>query len=174
VPATEFPAGSFTAIVAPLTASLNPAVTVELTATFVAPVAGVCEIIVGRAAVVKVHVTGVIIPPPVTAFAPDTVTVYVVPGASAALGVNVAIVPPPVSATLPETELPATTWTTVEPFVTARSNVTETVVPSETPVAPDAGVRAMTTGGDAIVVNDHETRFITAPAAFVAPVAVTM
>ena len=96
-------------------------------------------------------------------------------GASAALGVNVASVPAAFNATLPATVvLPVTTCTTVVPLVTARSNVTETVVASATPVAPVAGVRAVTAGGGATVVNDHDSGVIDAPAAFVAPDTVTV
>ena len=60
----------------------------------------------------------------------------------------------------------------VEPLVTARSNVTETFVPIATPVAFVAGDCVVTDGATA-VVNDHDSGFIDAPAALVAPDAVT-
>jgi hypothetical protein len=95
-------------------------------------------------------------------------------GASAALGVNVATVPAAFSATVPDTGvLPATTWNVVDPPTTARSKPAETVVPSATPVAPGAGDSEVTDGALA-VVNDHDTGLIEAPAAFVAPAAVTV
>jgi hypothetical protein len=95
-------------------------------------------------------------------------------GASAAPGVNVATVPAAFSATLPETGvLPATTWNVAELLTTARSKPAEIVVPSATPVAPGAGDCAVTEG-DGMVVNAHETRVIVAPAALVAPDAVTV
>jgi hypothetical protein len=173
VPATV-PPGFVTTNVVPVTAWLKPTETVVLTAMPFAPEAGLCDVTVGAAAVVKVHVTGVMAALP-DAVAPDTVTVYVVPGASAAPGVNVASVPGPLSATVPVTDvLPATTEITVEPFATARSKPTVTVEPSATLVAPVAGVWVVADGAGASVVNDHDTTFIVAPAAFVAPDAVTV
>jgi hypothetical protein len=74
-PATALAAGSVTTIVWPVTASLNAREMVEFTATFVAPDAGVTDVTVGRAAVVKVHETVDMTAPPLDAFAPDTVTV---------------------------------------------------------------------------------------------------
>ena len=96
-------------------------------------------------------------------------------GASGALGVNVATSPVALNARLPATGLPpARTWNVVEPLATARSKPADTVVPSATPDAPAAGVRDVTTGVGAIVVNDHDTGVIDAPAALVAPDAVTV
>ena len=74
VPVTATPPGPVTANVVPVTAWLKPTVTVALTETFTAFVAGDCEVTVGRAAVVKFHETGVMAGLP-TAAAPDTVTV---------------------------------------------------------------------------------------------------
>jgi hypothetical protein len=89
--------------------------------------------------------------------------------------VNVAVVRAEFSAKVPDTGvLPATTWKVVEPLSTARSKPTDTVVPSATPVATDAGVRDVTAGDGAIVVNDHDTSVIDAPAALVAPETVTV
>jgi hypothetical protein len=88
--------------------------------------------------------------------------------------VNVATVPAAFRATVPDTGvLPATTWNVVDPPTTARSNPAETVVPSGTPVPPGAGDSDVTDGAPA-VVNDHDTGLIDAPAAFVAPAAVTV
>jgi hypothetical protein len=95
-------------------------------------------------------------------------------GASIALGVNVATVPVASSARLPVTAvLPATTWSVVEPLTTARSNPTDTVVPSAIPVALGGGDCDATDGATA-VVNDHVTGVIDAPAGFVAPEPVTV
>jgi hypothetical protein len=95
--------------------------------------------------------------------------------ASGALGVKVAVVPAAFSTRVPGTGvLPARTWKVVDPTSTARSKPTDTVEPRATPVAPDAGVRVVTAGVGAFVVNDHETGIINAPAALVAPDAVTV
>ena len=103
------------------------------------------DVTVGPAAVVNVHVTGVIaaLPP---AVAPDTVTVYVVAGASAALGVNVAMVAAAAQASVARapSRLPAS-WMVVEPLDDRRSNVTETFVPIATPVAFAAGAASSPT-----------------------------
>jgi hypothetical protein len=75
-PATALPAGSVTPPVSPVvTDSLNVTEMLEVTATFVAPEAGVTDVTVGRAAVVKVHVTGAIITLLLDDLAPETVTV---------------------------------------------------------------------------------------------------
>jgi hypothetical protein len=172
-PAT-LPPGPVTTIVAPVTAWLKPTATVAFIATLTAPEAGVCEVTVGAAAVVKLHETGAM-PALPDAVEPDTVAVYVVFGASGAFGVNVAVVLAAFSVRVPGTGvLPATTWKVVEPLSTARSKPTDTVVPSATPVAPDAGARDVTAGDGAIVVNAHDTSVIDAPAALVAPETVTV
>jgi hypothetical protein len=97
-----------------------------------------------------------------------------VPAASAALGSKVATVEKLLSAVLPETGPPApTTWIVVVPLTTVRSNVTEMFVPTDTPVAFAAGVRAVT-DGPTTVENDHDSGVIDAPAALVAPDATTV
>jgi hypothetical protein len=63
-----------TTIVAPVTAWLKPTATVAFKATFTAPEAGVCEVTVGGAAVVKLHETGAMAALP-EAVEPDTVAV---------------------------------------------------------------------------------------------------
>ena len=97
-----------------------------------------------------------------------------VPAASGALGSNVATVEKLLSAVLPETGPPGPTiWNVVVPLDTDRSNVTETFVPTDTPVALAAGVRAVTEG-PTTVENDHDSGVIDAPAALVAPDATTV
>jgi hypothetical protein len=172
VPATALPAGSVTTTVCPVTASLYTIETAEFTAAPVAPDAGVTDVTVGRAAVVKDHVAGDITAPPLVAVAPDTVTEYVVAGVSVALGVNVAMVPPPLRISDPEIAPAPVSWMAVVPLTTGRSNVTETVAPRATPVALAAGVRAVIDGATT-VEKDHVTGVIVAPAAFVAPDAMT-
>jgi hypothetical protein len=152
-PATAVPAGSVTVIETPVTAWLKPTETVLPTAgTPVASAAGDCDTTVGRAAVVNDHDTGFVIAAPPSETAPDTVAVYVVEGASAALGVNVAIVPAAFSDTVPATELP---WVSarlicVDPGVTARSNPATTAAPSATSFAPAAGVSDPTLGASVV------------------------
>jgi hypothetical protein len=172
-PATTADDGSVTTMVWPVTGWLNPTATAVLTSTAVAPEAGDCDVIVGRAAVVKLHVTGAMKAPPDDAL-PDTVTEYVVAGKSAEVGVNVAATPSPLRLTLPATALPApsTSWKVVVPVATARSKPATSVVASATPVAPGAGVFEITAGG-AVVVNDHVVASTCAPAALVAPETVT-
>jgi hypothetical protein len=73
-PDTAAPPGSVTASVAPVTAWSNPTDTAVLTETFIAPGAGDWEVTAGAAALVKVHETGAMTPPP-DEVAPETVTV---------------------------------------------------------------------------------------------------
>jgi hypothetical protein len=95
-------------------------------------------------------------------------------GASDAVGVNVATVAPAFNATVPGTEVaPAATWMLVEPAFTARSKPADTVVFSATFVALVPGVRVVTAGAGWVVVNDHDSGVIEAPAEFVAPETVT-
>ena len=74
-PETELPDGVLTETTAPLTAWSNPAMTLVFVRTATAPGAGVWVMSVGAAAVVKVHVSGAMIPPLLDDRAPDTVTV---------------------------------------------------------------------------------------------------
>jgi hypothetical protein len=156
-PAITFEAESVTTTVAPVTDSLNPMTTVVPRAMSAAFGPGVRVAIVGRAAVVNVRVAGVITAPP-SEVAPETVTEYVVFGARAASGVNVAVVAAASSASDPETELPPSSTTAIEgdPGATGRLKPTPIDVPSGTPVAFGAGVRDVTDGG-AVVVNDQES-----------------
>jgi hypothetical protein len=144
-------------------ARLNVTETVVPVETPVAPAAGDWLTITGGAAVVKVHVA--VLPkatPLVSVTVPATVTVYVVPAASADEGVSVAVAP--------ETPIDAVTFddapaarnvkveeVKVELFI-ARLKVTETLVPVETPVAPAAGDWLTITGAVA-VVGVHVPRF---------------
>jgi len=74
------------------TASLNVALAADDTATPVAPDAGVCELTAGcNGSVVNDQLTDPFMGSPVVSLAPLTVTVYVVPYASAAVGVNVSV-----------------------------------------------------------------------------------
>jgi hypothetical protein len=74
--------------------TLNVAVTVELSATAVAPFSGTVETTVGAAAVVKVHTKFAAKGAPVGSFAPVViVAVNRAPLARIAVGVNVAVVP---------------------------------------------------------------------------------
>ena len=106
-------------------------------------------------AVVKVQVA--VLPsalPMVSVTVPATVTVYVVPAANADDGVSVAVAP--------ETLIDAATFddapdalsvnveeVNVELFI-ERLKVTETLVPVETPVAPDAGDWLRIPGGPVV------------------------
>jgi hypothetical protein len=173
-PPTGLPPASVTVNVVPVTAWLKPSATVAFWATFAAFVAGVCDVTVGRAAVVKFHDTGVIGVLP-GAVAPETVTEYVVDGARSASGVKVAVVAGPLSVTVPVTGVPpVATWMLVVPATTARSKPAETVVASETFVAFEAGVRVETLGEVVVVVNDHVTGTIVPPAALFPPATVTL
>ena len=81
-------------IVAGFIASLNVAEIGVLTATAVAPLAGIVETTVGGAAVVKVHTKLAASAAPVGSLAPVViVAVYKVPVARRADGVNVAVLP---------------------------------------------------------------------------------
>jgi hypothetical protein len=81
-------------IVAGSMASLNMAEIAVLTATAVAPLAGIVETTVGGTAVVKVHTKLAASAAPVGSLAPVViVAVYDVPVARMAVGVNVAVVP---------------------------------------------------------------------------------
>jgi hypothetical protein len=174
VPVTTAPPGPVTANVVPVTAWLKPSATVAFWATLTAFEAGVCEVTVGGAAVVKFHETGVIGALP-TAVAPDTVIVYVVDGVSATSGSKVAVVAAPFRVVVPDTGVPpAANCMTVDPATTARSKPADTVVPSATPVAFEAGVRVVTDGDVVVVVNDHNTGTIVPPAVVAPPETVTL
>jgi hypothetical protein len=81
-------------IVAGSMASLNMAEIAVLTATAVAPLAGIVETTVGGTAVVKFHTKLAASAAPVGSLAPVViVAVYEVPVARMAVGVNVAVVP---------------------------------------------------------------------------------
>jgi hypothetical protein len=81
-------------IVVGFMASLNVAETVVLTATAVAPLAGIVETTVGETAVVKVHAKLAANAAPAKFLAPVViVAVYKVPVARSTDGVNVATVP---------------------------------------------------------------------------------
>ena len=81
-------------IVAEFMASLNVAETIVFTGTAVAPLAGIVEITVGGAAVVKVHTKFAASGAPVGSFAPVAiVAVNKVLLARTVVGVNVAVVP---------------------------------------------------------------------------------
>ena len=89
------------------------------------------------------------------------VAVYVVPAASAAVGVSVAVVVAASYETLAATAPPGPAsvndvLVSVAGFI-ARENVADTAVPVDTPVAPSAGLFAVTVGAGVCVVNDHET-----------------
>jgi hypothetical protein len=75
-------------------ASLNVAEIAVLTATAVAPLAGIVEMTVGGGVVVKVHTKFAANAAPVGSFAPVVIeAVYEAPVARAADGVNTAVVP---------------------------------------------------------------------------------
>jgi hypothetical protein len=81
-------------IVAGSMASLNVAEIAVLTATAVAPLAGIVETTVGGTSVVKVHTKLAASAAPVGSFAPAViVAVYKVPVARSADGVSVAVFP---------------------------------------------------------------------------------
>jgi len=81
-------------IVAGFIGSLNVAEIAALTATAVAPLAGIVEVTVGGTAVVKVHTKLAASAAPVGSFAPVViVAVYKMPVARRADGVNVAVLP---------------------------------------------------------------------------------
>jgi hypothetical protein len=99
-------------------------------------------------AVVNVHVTGAGIAFPLVSLA-NTLAVYVTPAANAADGVNVATVPPLFNPAEPGTDVPEPSFTvnTSDDDDTASENVADGATDVATPVAPSAGVRAVTDGG---------------------------
>ena len=99
----------------------------------------------GAAAVVNVHDTGVIVLL-AASLAPDTFTVYTVLTANAADGVNVTVRVAASYAVAPATADPPCGVTDTTVADTASLNVAVTVELTATPVAPTAGVRAVTVG----------------------------
>ena len=112
-----------------------------------------CQMLHGHngPAVVKLHENGPLIGVPEAFCAPDTVAVYVTLAASGLVGVNVATVFPALKATVPATGFPPESTTVNDAVlgVTASENVADGATDTATPVAPEAGVTAVTDGGTA-------------------------
>jgi hypothetical protein len=114
-------------------------------------------------AVVKLHDTGAGIAFPLVSLA-DTLAVYVAPAANAACGVNVATVLPLLKTAEPDTAAPEPSFTvnTNDDDDTASENVADGATDVATPVAPSAGLRAVTDGGvvsgGAVVVKIGSTQ----------------
>ena len=96
----------------------------------------------------KLHVTGDGIAFPLVSLA-DTLAVKVVPLANAADGVNVAVCVELLYDTEPATAAPEPSFTvnTIDDDDTASVNVADGATDVDTPVAPGAGVSAVTLGG---------------------------
>jgi hypothetical protein len=116
---------------------------------------------VAFAIVVKVQETGAITFPE-RSLAPLTIAVYVVEVASAELGVSVAVFVVLLYPIVPATAPPGpVSVNTMLPDCTGLLNVAVAVVLTDTPVAPEAGVKLVSAGGVVsvvLVLNETSTQ----------------
>jgi hypothetical protein len=154
--------------------ALNVAAIFWLSGTFVARLVGVVKVTCGRDATVKVHTKFAASAAPVGSCAPVViVAVNKVLVASAVVGVNVAVVP--ANVTVPTTgTAPGPVKVNVAALIVvgfiASSNVAETVVSTDTPVAPFTGIVETTVGGGAVVKVQTKLDARAAPVGSFAPV----
>ena len=114
----------------------------------------------GHRAVVKLHEYGPLIAVPDAFCAPDTVAVYVIPAASALVGVNVATVSAPLKPTDPATLFPPESFTVNDtvPGVTACENVAVGATDTAYPRRPrELGVTLVTAGAAVPAVGEYTT-----------------
>jgi hypothetical protein len=146
-------------IVAGCTASLNVAVTFAVPLTPVAPEAGTRAVTVGAvvSAIVNDHAE-LVIWLPARSRAPDSVAVYAAPEASVLLGLSVTVRVAALYVTTDVTTLFDALRRTNEIVAgwTSSLKVAVTLAVPLTPVAPDAGTRAVMVGAmESPTVNDH-------------------